>query len=86
MAVFVDLDEEAEPPNPQSHPYHHHIVAAQPEWHADQTRQQQLLADGDAAAANGTIHGTESCESKEVSKSRENANRNAMTEALGCYP
>jgi hypothetical protein len=81
MAVFVDLDDEVEPPNPQSHPYHRQIVPTKPVW-------QQPGADGDAAAAavNGIAHGTEGDESKEVPKPRENVNRNAMTEALGCYP
>lgn len=80
MAVFVDLDEEAEPPNTDigGNPHHYGYRAAvhrQPDpqllpSHAESTRDDE---DANAACA------------PEPSPAR-NPFRNGMTEALGCYP
>ncbi|KAI0430683.1 hypothetical protein F5Y09DRAFT_306981 [Xylaria sp. FL1042] len=81
MAIFVDLDEESEPPQTQA--------VTRGEWDGERTKlqlQQELLAvvntstcvnDGseDPAAAAADDKGI-----------LENPNRNRMTEALGCYP
>ncbi|KAI0399807.1 hypothetical protein F4802DRAFT_533550 [Xylaria palmicola] len=82
MAIFVDLDEESEPPQTQ---------ALRGEWDGERAKlqlQQQLLA-----VANGTAHAQDNSlvpegdgESAANQTVRENPNRNRMTEALGCYP
>jgi hypothetical protein len=80
MAVFVDLDEEAEPPNTDigGNPHHYDYQAAvhhQPD--------KQLLpshAEGTGDAIDANVAGT-----SEPSSARDHF-RNGMTEALGCYP
>lgn len=80
MAIFVDLDEESEPPQQALHG----------EWDGERAKlqlQQQLLAVG-----NATTHPQDSSvvnsdpEPNADQGMRENPNRNRMTEALGCYP
>jgi hypothetical protein len=83
MALFVDLEEEAEPP--QAHQYYRHGV--KPEWNGERVRQlQSLSAPANGAAGIGNSHSAESGESSERPPGRETANKNGMTEALGCYP
>lgn len=95
MAIFVDLDEESEPP--QAHGYYHHPHGLQPEWNNGGKESESstvpslevlphnggsLTSDNDAdpsqphAAGTGTGTGADSLD----------LNKNAMTEALGCYP
>ncbi|TRX97242.1 hypothetical protein FHL15_002036 [Xylaria flabelliformis] len=80
MAIFVDLDEESEPPQQALHG----------EWDGERAKlqlQQQLLA-----VANASTHARDSSavygdqEPAADQEMRENPNRNRMTEALGCYP
>ncbi|KAI0855231.1 hypothetical protein F4860DRAFT_507617 [Xylaria cubensis] len=80
MAIFVDLDEESEPPQ----------QALRGEWDGERAKlqlQQQLLA-----VANASTHARDSSavngdqEPAADQEMRENPNRNRMTEALGCYP
>ncbi|KAI0134558.1 hypothetical protein BJ170DRAFT_204807 [Xylariales sp. AK1849] len=80
MAVFVDLDEEEDPPVQQQL---HHAVG--PDWTGDWTTQKPVPS--------STEKGTGEAEGNELSNNSgpppahyENPNRNAMTEALGCYP
>ncbi|KAI0911269.1 hypothetical protein F4823DRAFT_314365 [Ustulina deusta] len=83
MAIFVDLDEECEPPQTQA--------AIHGEWDGERTKlqlQQELLAvvntdayPRDSSVVNGG--GEAPAADKDM---RENPNRNRMTEALGCYP
>ncbi|KAI2779726.1 hypothetical protein F4815DRAFT_471955 [Daldinia loculata] len=72
MALFVDLDEEAEPPQTQ-------YYGLKPEWNSERVKQQ--LPNG----LNG-LHGGESQETT-IDREPENLNEhNGMAEALGCYP
>ncbi|KAI1200835.1 hypothetical protein F5X97DRAFT_71910 [Nemania serpens] len=81
MAIFVDLDEESEPPQTQAF----HV-----EWNAERAKlqlQQQLLAvvNNHAQAQSGSAaHDDE--EPPADPYIRDNPNSNRMTEALGCYP
>ncbi|XDG04532.1 hypothetical protein ABKA04_004147 [Annulohypoxylon sp. FPYF3050] len=77
MAVFVDLDEEAEPP--QTHHY-----GTKPRWNGEATQQQLSSgAEGTALARNG---GGQS-QPNIIDREPENLNEhNGMAEALGCYP
>ncbi|TGJ79075.1 hypothetical protein E0Z10_g9696 [Xylaria hypoxylon] len=81
MAIFVDLDEESEPPQTQ---------AIRGEWDGERTKlhlQQELLAVGNTnahAPDSSPVHAGE--EPAADKGTRENPNRNRMTEALGCYP
>ncbi|KAI1402259.1 hypothetical protein F4819DRAFT_290722 [Hypoxylon fuscum] len=85
MALFVDLDEEAEPP--QSHHY-----GQKPEWNGERARQQLSLG-VNGAKGDGDRDGGQS-QSQSQSQShpptdRESSNpneHNGMAEALGCYP
>jgi hypothetical protein len=84
MALFVDLEEEPEPP--QAHQYHHgHGV--KPEWSGELARQLQLSTGSGMVA--GSDGGNSRLEPKGLSgppPAEDEANRNGMTEALGCYP
>jgi hypothetical protein len=83
MAIFVDLDEEAEPHRTQ--PYHG-------DWNGERAKlrlQQELLAgmNGKLIAPDGLV--VDSCDGEPVAANklkRESSNRNRMTEALRCYP
>lgn len=77
MAVFVDLDEEAEPP--QTHHY-----GTKPRWNGEAAQQQLPSgAEGTALARNG---GGQS-QPNIIDREPENLNEhNGMAEALGCYP
>ncbi|KAI1425045.1 hypothetical protein F5Y12DRAFT_399547 [Xylaria sp. FL1777] len=85
MAIFVDLDEESEPPQTQA-------IAHSGEWDGERTKlqlQQELLA---VANSNGHARDSPVVEGGTPDPAaadkgvRENLNRNRMTEALGCYP
>ncbi|KAI3322563.1 hypothetical protein HD806DRAFT_129872 [Xylariaceae sp. AK1471] len=80
MAIFVDLDEESEPP--QTVPIHG-------EWDGERAKlqlQQELLA-GMKKAPNGlAINGLDGEPAAADQCMREDPNRNRMTEALRCYP
>ncbi|KAI1273740.1 hypothetical protein F5Y07DRAFT_375474 [Xylaria sp. FL0933] len=79
MAIFVDLDEESEPPQAQA--------VARGEWDSERTKlqlQQELLA---VVNSNTYVNGGSPDPAAAADKGiRENPNRNRMTEALGCYP
>ncbi|KAI1148220.1 hypothetical protein F4825DRAFT_107018 [Nemania diffusa] len=81
MAIFVDLDEESEPPQ---------TPALRGEWDGERAKlqlQQQLLAVANPSAHvrdGSAVHGDR--EQAADQGIRENPNRNRMTEALGCYP
>lgn len=80
MAVFVDLDEEAEPPNADIggnplHPNYRAAVHHQPD-------QQPLPSHAEGARDDGDANGAST---PEPSSARDHF-RNGMTEALGCYP
>ncbi|KAI2467035.1 hypothetical protein F4781DRAFT_403712 [Annulohypoxylon bovei var. microspora] len=77
MALFVDLDEEPEPP--QTHHY-----GLKPEWNGERAKQQLSSgAEGSALAKNG---GGQS-QPPIIDREPENLNEhNGMAEALGCYP
>ncbi|OTA70617.1 hypothetical protein K449DRAFT_342528 [Hypoxylon sp. EC38] len=84
MALFVDLDEEAEPP--QTHHY-----GLKPEWHGEQARQQLSVgANGTAPSDGGQNQSQSQSQSQPTTSDREepkNLNEhNGMAEALGCYP
>lgn len=81
MAIFVDLNEESEPPQ---------IQALHAEWDGERAKlqlQHQILN-----AVNTTAHARSGASVGDNGSStidqdvRENLNRNRMTEALGCYP
>ncbi|KAI0972339.1 hypothetical protein F4678DRAFT_430035 [Xylaria arbuscula] len=78
MAIFVDLDEESEPPQNQA------IV------HGERTKiqlQQELLAVVNSNAYLARDVNDDSPDPAVADKSvPENLNRNRMTEAIGCYP
>ncbi|KAI1085284.1 hypothetical protein F5B20DRAFT_138130 [Whalleya microplaca] len=84
MALFVDLEEEPEPP--QTHHY-----GMKPEWNGERAKQQlSSINDSNffsgAATTNGAEPGQPSADRQNQS-ARENPNRNnGMAEALGCYP
>ncbi|KAG4223443.1 hypothetical protein PC116_g28094 [Phytophthora cactorum] len=72
MALFVDLEEEAEPPQTQHY-------GLKPQWNGERVKQQ--LPNGH----NG-LHGGES-QGTTIDREPENPNEhNGMAEALGCYP
>ncbi|KAJ8121574.1 hypothetical protein O1611_g10068 [Lasiodiplodia mahajangana] len=81
MAIFVDLEEESEPPQTQ---------ALRGEWDGERAKlqlQQQLLAVTNAnahARDSSAVNGDQ--EPAPEQNVRENPNRNRMTEAFGCYP
>ncbi|KAI1179257.1 hypothetical protein F4777DRAFT_504292 [Nemania sp. FL0916] len=81
MAIFVDLDEESEPPQPQ---------ALASGWDSERTKlqlQQQLLAiQSTNAIARGYVAIGGDSEPTPDMAIRETLNRNRMTEALACYP
>ncbi|KAF2965702.1 hypothetical protein GQX73_g7869 [Xylaria multiplex] len=83
MAIFIDLDEESEPPQTQ-------VIHG--EWNGERTKlqlHQELLAVGStsAHASRDSSAVNDGGEEPAADKSmRENPNRNRMTEALGCYP
>ncbi|KAI1113003.1 hypothetical protein F5Y14DRAFT_233170 [Nemania sp. NC0429] len=81
MAIFVDLEEESESPQPQT--FHG-------EWDGERAKlqlQQQLLAvaNTDARARNGSAVYDDTAPAEDQCV-RDNPNRGRMTEALGCYP
>ena len=98
MVVFVDLDEESEPPQTHSyhhpyhsyhgHGYHSHIglegaQAQQPP--PPPTAPSSDIKPGSMPNSNGSpVLGTDT--SLQPLAARESPNQNAMTEALGCYP
>ncbi|KAI0601676.1 hypothetical protein F4775DRAFT_541011 [Biscogniauxia sp. FL1348] len=89
MALFVDLDEEGEPPQPQQS----HLYGLKPDWNGDWAKQQQHAeqqpsgAAGSTTVPNGTaVDGNGNGQLVANHHQRENPNRNGMTEALGCYP
>lgn len=76
MALFVDLDEEAEPPQTQHY-------GLKPEWNGERA-QQQL-----SSRINELTPTREDSDQSQpiVYGESENPNEhNGMTEALGCYP
>ncbi|KAI0164494.1 hypothetical protein GGR52DRAFT_126780 [Hypoxylon sp. FL1284] len=79
MALFVDLDEDPEPP--QTHQY-----PLKPEWNGERARHQLSHGtDGSSAPAKG--EGEQSQSQQASSRELENANEhNGMAKALGCYP
>ncbi|GAW21509.1 hypothetical protein ANO14919_110300 [Xylariales sp. No.14919] len=81
MAIFVDLDEESEPPQTQ-------VVRG--EWDGERTKlqlQQELLAAGNTNAHARDSPAVNDGEEPAANQGmRENPNRNRVTEALGCYP
>ncbi|KAI1207192.1 uncharacterized protein F4807DRAFT_436014 [Annulohypoxylon truncatum] len=77
MALFVDLDEEAEPP--QAHHY-----GLKPQWNGE--RPQQQLSSGAEGTAPANNDGGQS-QPNIIDREPENLNEhNGMAEALGCYP
>ncbi|KAK9415609.1 hypothetical protein SUNI508_10268 [Seiridium unicorne] len=85
MAVFVDLDDDEESPTLQQQHGYNHAAHGKPEWNGHHSARQ--------AAAAGSEHGHAEAEQNELSSSIGNGStpgqnifRNAMTEALGCYP
>ncbi|OTB09168.1 hypothetical protein M426DRAFT_316462 [Hypoxylon sp. CI-4A] len=80
MAVFVDLDEETEPP--QTHHY-----GAGAEWNGERVKQ-QLSSEGHGTAPAKDVEGGQSqSQSTTTDREPENPNEhNGMAEALGCYP
>lgn len=97
MALFVDLDDEAEPPNAQ----HVHQHGGKLEWDGDAVK--QLPATNGKVATTGANEGISGSSNSNVQQQqqqqqppvdgtskpaapRENPNRNGMTEALGAYP
>ncbi|KAI1389538.1 uncharacterized protein F4822DRAFT_398758 [Hypoxylon trugodes] len=83
MALFVDLDEEAEPP--QTHHY-----GLKPEWNGERAKQQLSASgvngDGAVAPTNGDGGQSQSVTTT-IEREPENLNEhNGMAEALGCYP
>ena len=88
MAVFVDLEDESEPPEPQT-------GNARPTWevrdpdahaHAAALRNRELRGmEGKVVAALEEERQQRNGEEKEED-ARPNPNRNIITQALGCYP
>ncbi|KAI1105126.1 hypothetical protein F4804DRAFT_305192 [Jackrogersella minutella] len=77
MALFVDLDEEAEPP--QTHHY-----GLKPEWNGERAKHQ--LSSGADGIAPTKGDGDQS-QPATIDREPENLNgHNGMAEALGCYP
>ncbi|KAL7623407.1 hypothetical protein AAE478_007089 [Parahypoxylon ruwenzoriense] len=77
MALFVDLEEEAEPP--QAHQY-----GLKPEWNGERAKQPPSGTNGSAPTA--IARDGEQGQST-VDRESENPNEhNGMAEALGCYP
>ncbi|KAI0881732.1 uncharacterized protein GGS22DRAFT_196283 [Annulohypoxylon maeteangense] len=80
MALFVDLDEEAEPP--QTHHY-----GLKPQWNGERIQQQlQQLSSGAEGTAPAKNEEGQS-QPNIIDREPENLNEhNGMAEALGCYP
>ena len=83
MAVFVDLDEEAEPPNSGigGNPHHYDYRAAV----HHQPDKQLLPSPAHAEGSTGDDNDANVTGASEPSSARDHF-RNGMTEALGCYP
>ena len=95
MVLFVDLDEENEPP--QTHGYHHSYhhgytgYLGHPALEGAQAQQQPPTASSSDTRPGVVPNGNGSPAlgadtSHQPQTARENPNQNAMTEALGCYP
>jgi len=67
MVLFIDLEDESEPPEQLGNNPHHWLMH-------DNTDFLRGLTIGNEGRAGG------------VEVARENPNKNAITEALGCYP
>ncbi|XXH03685.1 hypothetical protein Hte_010091 [Hypoxylon texense] len=79
MALFVDLDEEAEPP--QTHHY-----GQKPEWHGERARR-QLSSDMNGSSSPTKGEEEQSQSQRAPDREPENPNEhNGMAKALGCYP
>jgi len=91
MVVFVDLEDEAEPPEHiRQFPYHTSTASSRGWSSFDQSVDG---ADRTSFARNGNATGIASLvlalareEGADGGRARDNPNRNKMTEALGCYP
>ncbi len=87
MALFVDLDEESEPPQARGY---HRPCGVTPEWNGGQTKELPTAPSSEVSPAtlsnqNGSL--TWSVDpAQQPQPAREISNQNAMTEALGCYP
>ncbi|KAI5859704.1 hypothetical protein GGS23DRAFT_607311 [Durotheca rogersii] len=82
MALFVDLEEEAEPPQTQHY-------GLKPEWNGARATPSSSGADGaaPAAAAVAVVGGRAGQSQSTADRESENPNEhNGMAEALGCYP
>lgn len=90
MAVFVDLEEESEPPQTNSG-YYHLDGSGKPdwnEWQGDLPAHEQPTAPS-AEVLPATVSNPNGAPTSGVDPAqpaRENPNQTAMTEALGCYP
>jgi hypothetical protein len=70
MAVFVDLEDESEPPEVQ----------------LELSRQQREMLILNPTLRNRELRGMEGKSVATVEETRANPNRNMITQALGCYP
>ena len=93
MAVFVDLDEETEPPQPHGyHSYHGFQPHPYPGVEGEQIKQlpasPSFTNKPDAVSnSNGSpMSGVDPSSSHQPHAALEDLNQSAMTEALGCYP
>ncbi|KAI1372038.1 hypothetical protein F4677DRAFT_433817 [Hypoxylon crocopeplum] len=76
MALFVDLDEEAEPP--QAHRY-----GLKPEWNGERAKQQLSSGTNGSAPTDGDGEQSQPPTDREAENPNEH---NGLAEALGCYP
>ncbi|KAH8670861.1 hypothetical protein BX600DRAFT_231630 [Xylariales sp. PMI_506] len=90
MAVFVDFEEDDEPPSQKQHVLHQHGLAVNPEWRGESTHGTSAIPNGtDNDAASRQEHAAANSDNSSgawTEAYRENPNKTAVTEALGCYP
>ncbi|KAI0012297.1 hypothetical protein F4779DRAFT_614746 [Xylariaceae sp. FL0662B] len=81
MALFVDLEEEAEPPRT-------HYYGKKPEWNGERAKQQLSSINDSTLSSRIATNGSGQDQPMiHLESTRENPNRNnGMAEALGCYP
>lgn len=85
MVVFVDLDGEEDAPMAQLQYAYNQPMHGKPEWHGE-----RVFTDSYAVIAPNNGYEVDVEERNELSTSTKASSRytfrNAMTEALGCYP
>lgn len=85
MAVFVDLDEEDDSPIPQQQYTYNQSIRGKPEWNGGRASQTTPAVVAPQQGAEVDVKEPNELSSSTTASSQYTF-RNAMTEALGCYP